>query len=701
MAETATSTSNITLDELEAEITCLVCQGHYRDAKLLPCMHYYCKICINELAMKCTQGQSSFPCPECRKDTSLPSGSADELKSAFFVERMKDLFTKMSKADGKVETMCETCAERVTSFCCECTVFYCSDCSRIHLESSSDQHRLIDLVKDNGTSVDPNPLCPEHKDPMTVFCFTCECVACRDCIIFSHSGHNFNVLKKCALEKRRDVCNSLVPLRKVQLKISEAETNLDKTEEKIEEQSRAVDESIRESFTELRSLLDEREAKLSSAATALVKEKKDTLAAQRKGLQIASAEIKSLVEFVEHELECTSDKDLMAGYADLQSKILDKVKSHQQLSLKPTAVADIVCNLPSVSIIPEKMGNISCQPTVIQTSDVCDVNYCASSILYAASFTEIIVRDLQSLANPALSIKTNVSQKGSGVYEITYTPQNRGRHFFIVLVNSVEISGSPFNIFANIHPSLLREPVRIIGELIQPMGITFNLNKQLVVTECGAKQLAILSRDGERKRTVESEVIRSPRGAAIGPNGTFFVTCNVRTGVGYSCLVKLDYFGCSLKTVSLDNPFCLRKIRGRLYVCVRKEVKIFDMDCHCIGTLESGRGSQPYDIAEGNDCIYVVGNAAQGDIVKFSHDGHFRGVFQENLSRPRCICVNSAGFVFVTLSGGSSCVCVFEPNGDVVASFGMGFLRGPFGITVDEDGFIYVCDTQLNQIVVF
>ena len=34
-----------TLEKLEAEITCLVCQGHYKEAKLLPCMHYYCKTC--------------------------------------------------------------------------------------------------------------------------------------------------------------------------------------------------------------------------------------------------------------------------------------------------------------------------------------------------------------------------------------------------------------------------------------------------------------------------------------------------------------------------------------------------------------------------------------------------------------------------------------------------------------------------------
>ena len=38
------------LEELEEEITCAVCHGHYQEAKLLPCMHYYCRACIEKLA---------------------------------------------------------------------------------------------------------------------------------------------------------------------------------------------------------------------------------------------------------------------------------------------------------------------------------------------------------------------------------------------------------------------------------------------------------------------------------------------------------------------------------------------------------------------------------------------------------------------------------------------------------------------------
>ena len=705
MVESMAATSR-TLEQLEAEITCLVCQGHYKEAKLLPCMHYYCKTCIEELAAKFAYGHP-FPCPECRKQTTLPSGSADELQSAFFVERMKDLYAKMPKAEGKAEAVCETCGEKATSFCRDCALFHCSACSTSHSESAKEHHVML-LERVESGPKDKTLECPEHGDQMTVFCFTCDCVACRDCIILSHSGHNFNILKKCALEKRREVCNSLVPLRKIQSDIGSADENLRETEKKIDQQGKSVHESIRDTFSQLRSLLDKREAELASKATGLVKKKKDTLALQRKELQDAQAEIQGLMEDVEQNLE-TSDQEMMSNCTKLHSRIVEEVKKHSKLSFDPTTTADIACDLPSLSIIPEKMGEVSCRASVVRTGTICDVHQPSSSILYTAS--KDITASLQSLSDPNLSVIPTITPKGSGVFEISFTAKVRGRHDLIVKVDGVNVDQSPFRILANIHPSRLRQPVRVIKDLNQPMGITLNSNKQLVVTECGSRKVTILNRDGTRLRSLESDDIKSPRGVADALDGTFYVACNVTTGSAYSCLLHVGYFGETRKIVTLESPFCIRMIRDALYVCVRGAVEVFDRDLNAIGSLKADGLNQPYDIAEGNNCLYVAGNAALGVIAKFSHNGNFEEYFQEGLLRPRCICVNSAGFVFVTLSSTSAqCVSVFNPSGDIVASFGMrddnpwsgwGGLQNPVGITIDEDGFIYVCNTNCQEIVVF
>ena len=52
------------------------------------------------------------------------------------------------------------------------------------------------------------------------------------------------------------------------------------------------------------------------------------------------------------------------------------------------------------------------------------------------------------------------------------------------------------------------------------------------------------------------------------------------------------------------------------------------------------------------------------------------------------------------------CVCVFTTEGQYVTSFGQvgsgeGAFKGPTGVCVDEDGFLYVCDRYNNRVQVF
>ena len=129
MAE-APDTIDKPLEEMEKEITCAVYHGHYQQAKLLPCNHC-CGACIEDLA-KYSRGKP-FDCPECRKTTTLPPGGVAELDGAFFVERMKDVYGKMAKAEGKVEAVCEQCVGgKAVAFCRQCAEFICGDCVCSH-----------------------------------------------------------------------------------------------------------------------------------------------------------------------------------------------------------------------------------------------------------------------------------------------------------------------------------------------------------------------------------------------------------------------------------------------------------------------------------------------------------------------------------------------------------------------------------------
>ena len=54
------------LQKLDDELTCPVCTDHFKEPKVLPCLHYYCKTCIADL-IKRAKGRP-FNCPECRRE---------------------------------------------------------------------------------------------------------------------------------------------------------------------------------------------------------------------------------------------------------------------------------------------------------------------------------------------------------------------------------------------------------------------------------------------------------------------------------------------------------------------------------------------------------------------------------------------------------------------------------------------------------
>ena len=711
---------NKDLDELEKDITCAVCCDHYQEAKLLPCNHYYCRACIESLA-KSSRGRP-FPCPECRKDATLPSGGVEQLQSAFFVERMKDVYEKMAKAEGKVEAVCESCFKRgkAVAFCRQCTAFLCAYCVEQHRALRAfEEHKvesLVDLKRGGVAHVPlkeaPPPKCPEHDELMKIFCMDCNRLICRDCTVIDHNGHSYNFLKKCATEAREAIRDSLAPLRKVQANIAGADKKLAGTGAQVGSQKEDVSQTIKKSFRQLRAILEQRETELLKKVLTLAQEKEDALMAQMKGLQMAQTEIQSLVEFVERNVENTSDQDLMVIRTQLQSKVEEGEKRHQQLSLDSATTADITCCPPSPDNILRDLGEVFrlsfTPPSSLQLGKP------STAVLKIPDHQNPTIRaELQSLADPASSVPADVVGKGAGVYHITYTPRVRGRHDLTVKVSGQDIAGSPFRVFVKIHPTQLGPRVRTITGVNQPWGIAINNKQQLVVAEYGGNKISIRERDGKTLQTIESDKLQRPTGVATGPDGAIYVT-----DIGTHCLLKFDKDGRLLKTVQneFQSPYFIKPINNRLYVSdyAKNVVTILDLDCNVIGTIPTKECPNPNDVAEGDDGLYVVGEG-EGKIGVYTcaPNGEFRRHLNiqpssVTLSYPKGICFDCSGHLFVTQGVyGVGCVHVFKPSGEHVATLGQassGVRMGwPAGIAIDEDGFVYVCDNSRskNVVVVF
>ncbi|KAI8484411.1 hypothetical protein Bbelb_378440 [Branchiostoma belcheri] len=105
-------------DEFDDQfLTCAVCMLHYRDPKILPCLHSVCRECLQEWATK----QQPLECPTCRIQVSLPDQGVDGLKTNFYVNNLLDFAAaKKGVEPGVPCQVCEGNVEGSKSWCANC-----------------------------------------------------------------------------------------------------------------------------------------------------------------------------------------------------------------------------------------------------------------------------------------------------------------------------------------------------------------------------------------------------------------------------------------------------------------------------------------------------------------------------------------------------------------------------------------------------
>ena len=716
------------LEELEEEITCPVCQEHFRDPKILPCLHYYCKECVRQLALRAGPNRP-FACPECRRGTVLPQNDPDQLPTAFFVNRMKELRTKMEKAHGKVEAMCELCSgAKVEAFCRQCAEFICSDCVRSHRKMKTfATHRVVTLqeLKEGGAKgiplkEAPPSTCTDHDEQLKIYCFDCNHLICRDCIIYDHAGHKSEFVKKSALQYKKTLKESLVPLAKIQTNISAATREVEEVEREVSEQHKAVAGTIEQSFKQLHEILHKREKQLLDRAAELKQQKLDNLGAQKKGFALATSEIQGLVEFVERSVENATDEEFMSLQQHIQEQIQEQCAKHERIDLLPAEVANVdvrVACAEGISDLCQKNAEV----LVLADPTKCTAEGPGTKVAEVGKSVQFTVRtvyqngqlcreqqvveaELKSVVNDSVT-HTKVTSKGRGVYEVTYTPEVRGRHTLIVKVNGAKIASSPFQMFAKIHPTQLGEPVRVVKGVVDPWGIALNSKQQLVVAEWDGEKVTVFDREGKKVQTITSEKFSRPNGVAVDKDDNIYVS-----DMNNSSLFKFNKEGKLMKVVrrkgtqpgEFKDLSMIKIINDKLYVCDRgndrfqilnTELKyVNSFGCHGDG---DGQFNWPNDIAQDRAGTLYVTDSRNNCVQVFDCKGQFlstfskKGAASEQLKFPTGICVGSDQLVYVC-NNGNKCVSVFKTSGEFVTSFGQ--FSYPAGIVIDDDGFVYVSD---------
>ena len=731
------------LEDMEKEITCAICQEHYTEPKLLPCLHYYCKKCVLQLALR-SASNKPFCCPECRKDTTLPEGGVDQLKTAFFINRFKSNYYALERVHGKVEVKCEVCADSADTseaFCRQCAAFICKKCVESHKRmktfASHEVASLEDLKQGRAQEIEvkepPTKKCNFHKEPLTAFCFDCSFLICRDCTVKIHRDHSFEFSMVAAPSTKKNILEDLASLKDVTATLSEGLKDIQIAKQEIEDQDSAVVDIIKSSFVELQQILEERKQQLLQEAAGKVSEKVEKLGVQEKSLSLAKAEVQSILESTERFLDHCSDNEVMNMHAEIKKNIKHSIAEHGQSKTTtiPSEEADVGVEVASpaslhklcqtetrITRLPLDLAQCTVTGERLETAELHQtVDLTLTTRLSNGKKTSPgvanVAGELKSLCDGSV-VQCGVHQLEAGKYRIQYMPTVRGHHQLTVSVNGQQIADSPFPVSVSISPTLLGQPVKIVTELSVPSSVIVNSEGELLVCLYDSR-LVKFDKEGKMDTLVNFSNALFPGAYAIATdnedniycvsgNSNKILCCNKNGGnIQVHEVQQVKGPGHRGVAVVVDEVMVTEQ-------CNASTIMIYDKQFKYVRRIQQA-GDRLYhrlSVNTRDSNLYVT--ATDDLILVFSKDGNLLRLFGcdidgvKRLNCPNDICT-SGEYMYVC---NYEChkVFVFTTSGDYVTSFGRrgnkeGEFTEPVSLTVDLNNFLIVADLSSNRVQYF
>lgn len=346
-----------TLQQIRDEfLVCPLCNSHYKEPKLLPCLHTFCHQCLLDKVRTNCNGDSqkengevsdklhevSFKCPVCKRDTTFEM-SSDEKKIEKGFSDNHLISSLMEKIDvHNADPVCEPCskvsqgqghrAAKAEVWCQNCKVSFCDACIKAHNVITACRDHVVLSLRD----IQSNPLqslkntkreipCSEHKDKLLEFyCLDCRLAICSMCVAVHH--RKCEMVETCtdsALKLKPEIDNVLKDLDSQGVSLTDWQQEHIREIEELEENKssliaeiKTVRKNVDFHLAKLEQLaLDELGVKHSNAVME-VKERLVEIEGLKKNLENTSMFLKHLVQF-------GSDSEFLSAFDKVRTQIIE------------------------------------------------------------------------------------------------------------------------------------------------------------------------------------------------------------------------------------------------------------------------------------------------------------------------------------------------------------------------------------------
>ncbi|XP_064641734.1 E3 ubiquitin-protein ligase TRIM71-like [Lineus longissimus] len=715
-------------EQLGDRSTCQLCLDHLEDPKVLPCMHSFCRRCLDDLA--CGGEDRIVQCPTCHQRMSLGDAGVDGLPSNSFINNINnilDVVTQEEEYESPRELektrYCSSCEDgsKATSQCRNCTEFLCDKCVRAHQRVRlTRDHEIVRFMYNSVTSKPqpqlvaspiqpvsdrPPSFCSKHEhEVLRLYCDTCSQPICRECTMSDHLRHSFIYLQD-AVESSKSITLKL--LSDAEAGISAIEDSIKATQgmaEQVETQAQAVATEVRQTTLRHLHALEDRERQLLRQVERIRQVKGKSLHLQVEELKKGLCGLSGTVEKVRLSLESGTDVDVLKTKDDMVLSINNM--RHLRNYLQPHEDNYIVFTPPDAALHVAicHMGFISSSayaPNCVATGDglkralkgkvtyfqIAAKDHHGDARMVGGDPIDVIIQSPEGVL-----YRAEIVDRQNGTYTANYRPQIEGSHIISVTIHGKHVCDSPFTVtvrsgrdYTKLATTGLPEFVfggegELEGRLCRPWGVCCDKDGNIIIADRSNNRVQIFTSRGKFMHQFGSPGSR---------NGQFDRPAGVEIDAK-NRIVVADKDNHRVQIFTFEGVFLLKfgEKGGK-----------------------NGQFNYPWDVACNSENQILVSDTRNHRVQLFTQDGQFlnkygfEGPLWRHFDSPRGVAFNSLGHAFVT-DFNNHRLLVIQPDFQSARFLGTegsgnGQFMRPQGVVVDQEGNIIVADSRNYRVQIF
>ena len=721
---------------------CSLCSELYTEPRMLQCLHSFCVKCVKKLLEE--QGsETSLKCPTCKKSSSLPEGGVDALPKDLHKVRMATVAQYEVKLQGGEETACDRCVKAsngpAVSFCVNCCEFLCKICCEDHKSwrktlnhelqpvgsSKSDCQSTKDSPASLLSNIPEEPRkCQLHSDEaLKFYCNTCTVLICCDCIVHKHSGHSFDRIEKVAEKEKIDLLTSLGSADGAKSKLDDAIAKGGKVTQQIQAKQRSIEEEIENAFKTLMKALRKRKETLLAKAAEISLGKQTALTIQGEEFKALRDEIAETCEMITQATQVYTPAEMLSVKAVMADKLQLLVKQFQEVDVEPCKSEVMPSSLDTTELVEniESFGFVTGgsfpgeakidlhKPGAIVGSKkrITITTFDALGKLWRHGGEELDVT-LSLLGSKDPSIKGNVVDDNDGTYVATFTPSACGEHELSITIENQAVKGSPFVLHARQPRSYdtLLTAQRVFQTSSYSFGVAVDDNGDMYVAAFYSHGIDVFNQHGTKLRTFGYKgsadgQFNRPSDIAIRGNILYILEQDnhrvQKLTTSGQFISKFGKRGSENGQLISPRGICLDQ-NGRIYVSELSgnRVSVFESDgsfaYHITGNL-----STPWGLTFDPSGNLHVCNYDSNYVSIFTPEGRYISQYASQVTRPAGVVIDEEGYTFIAENNGTnSRFSVLSPNHQLIR-YVQNF-NSATGITMDKEGFVYVCSYGTSQV---